>query len=95
MEVTLVCCPEQWCHAILPRLQIHLRSLHHSLHNIQFSIFTDLKKYVIMGDVLGFYIFSQGFSQVQHPARKSMFLAKSTQRSAYLGVNTSNSKPVQ
>ena len=37
MEVTFVCYPEQWCPAVpwvrLPHIQVHLRSLHHSLHN--------------------------------------------------------------
>jgi len=51
-EVTILCCPEQWYHAMLPRLQIHLRSLHHSLHNVQFSSLGHFHKALMVRHVL-------------------------------------------
>jgi len=52
----------------ITRLQIHMRSLHHSLHNIQLSSLTGLNKATAMGQVLGLITATLGVSQVQIPA---------------------------
>ena len=72
------------CHT--PRLQFHLRSLHHSLRNVQLSSPVGFNTATIMGEVLGLITTTLGISQVQLPAPR-MFLTKSTQRRALMDVN--------
>jgi len=68
-EVTIGCCPVQWSQAILiTRLQIHLRTLLHTLHIVQLSSFTCLHKAMTVGQVLGMVTATLGISQVQLPA---------------------------
>ena len=91
-EVTSACCPVQWCAATpIPRLHIHLCSIHHSLHNLQLASFACLKKATTMGQVLGLITATFGISQVQLPAPRIDVLTKSVQGMASKAVKTSNS----
>jgi len=59
------------CSSVLtyaPLASIHLRSLHHSLHNVKLSSFADLKKATNMGQLLGLSTATPWISQVQLPA---------------------------
>ena len=67
-EVTPLYCPVQWSIATPIFLQIYLRSLQCSLHNVPLSIFVGLKKASAMRIVLRFDCFILGVSQVQLPA---------------------------
>jgi len=71
-EVTIVCCLVQWCpikiNISTADIAIHLRSLHHSIHNVQLFILTGFNKATIVGQVLGFITATLGVSQVQLPA---------------------------
>ena len=91
-EVICECCQELLSpvKANIPRLQIYLRSLHNSIHNLQLSSFAGYKKAATMGQVLGLITPTLGISQVQLPAPPSMFLTKSVQRSASMDVNVLN-----
>ena len=68
-EVTIICCPVQWCPVTcVPRIQIHLRSLHHSLHNLQLSSLAGLKKATTVVKLLGLVTATLEICQVQLPA---------------------------
>ena len=63
-EMALLCCSVQWCLAInTPRhLQIHLRSLHHSLRDVQFSLIAYIYKALVV------VFFTHPTYQMQLPA---------------------------
>ena len=62
-KATIECC--RYPTIPTPCLQFHLRSLHHSLHNVQLSSFAGLNEAITMVQVLGLVTATLGVSQVQ------------------------------
>ena len=55
------------CNHPYPRLRVHLRSIHHSLHNVHSSSFAALQKATTMTQVLELSTTTPWTSQVQLP----------------------------
>ena len=87
-EVTIVCCPAQWSPAsTIPRLQIHLRSLHHSHHYLQPSSSTCLNKATIVGQVHGLITTAPGISQAGVEVKDSLWHSREEYMASTIYVN--------